>query len=838
MAAPLDRSDPILQPKLLALARSCITEQSQIREILERLCNSDSVLSRGLNKSISIETARIESVGSSTLTVGLSGFEAKLTPQLLLNFRLDGEPYRLTARILSRESDRRVVVAFPSQIFRAERRDRVRVAAASAARFEHAFSQSRELGVFASTGWTVLDTTAAGLAVMMPASDADGLESRLRLGSDSDSGPVATRHAEVRHITPIEDRPGWVRVGLRFTGASSLIESQPVARGRGTEAILGRSISRLRLFGPSIRLALSRLTPRRLSKPIQLQVIDFSNRDGEKIKAIVDSWGETRGAPAVVIPPAWGRTKETLLPLAATIVESFKRAGQPVVIVRFDGIRKRGESYNDPECRARGAEHLGFTFSQGVRDIEAVLDFLQQDERFQTKKAALVTFSASSIEGRRAVASESHGRLAGWVCVVGSADLQSMMRSISGGIDFVAGIERGLEFGLQEILGVVVDIDHAGRDAIENQLGFLEDACTDFERISVPITWLHGRYDAWMDLERVRHALSFGETRNRKLVVIPTGHQLRSSREAIETFGSIAESLAPMISSRPVKRVVPDLASLEERQRVERERVRGAPVDYRAFWRQYLLGREGSVGIELMTNTSPHQELMRTQLEMLSLRTGARVADLGSGTGSFLQHLAEDRFALQSVTVHNFDFVASAHRHARERLCGTKSGCFRTGFVACDLGHLGESLGIPVRDESYDAVLGSLLISYLSKPQEFIAEVFRILRPAGRLVLSSLKPDADVAGIFYRGLAELQSGMAKLPDRLQSKRDLDVAARGFLNDAARLIDFEEMGEFKFWDADELSRLVRVAGFTGTSVVPAFGDPCQAFVVTARKPSSK
>jgi hypothetical protein len=87
-------------------------------------------------------------------------------------------------------------------------------------------------------------------------------------------------------------------------------------------------------------------------------------------------------------------------------------------------------------------------------------------------------------------------------------------------------------------------------------------------------------------------------------------------------------------------------------------------------------------------------------------------------------------------------------------------------------------------------------------------------------------------------LAELQSGMAKLPDRLQSKRDLDVAARGFLNDAARLIDFEEMGEFKFWDADELSRLVRVAGFTGTSVVPAFGDPCQAFVVTARKPSSK
>ena len=70
----------------------------------------------------------------------------------------------------------------------------------------------------------------------------------------------------------------------------------------------------------------------------------------------------------MVIPPAWGRTKETLLPLAATIVETFRRAGQPVRVVRFDGTHRRGESHVDPELRTPGEEYLHFTFSQAVRE--------------------------------------------------------------------------------------------------------------------------------------------------------------------------------------------------------------------------------------------------------------------------------------------------------------------------------------------------------------------------------------------------------------------------------------------------------------------------------------
>jgi hypothetical protein len=49
-----------------------------------------------------------------------------------------------------------------------------------------------------------------------------------------------------------------------------------------------------------------------------------------------------------------------------------------------------------------------------------------------------------------------------------------------------------------------------------------------------------------------------------------------------------------------------------------------------------------------------------------------------------------------------------------------------------------------------------------------------------------------------------------------------------------VLDFEEQGVFSFLDADEVRDLVTRAGFRVCSVIPAFGDPAQAVVVTAEK----
>jgi len=47
-----------------------------------------------------------------------------------------------------------------------------------------------------------------------------------------------------------------------------------------------------------------------------------------------------------------------------------------------------------------------------------------------------------------------------------------MMRVISGGVDYLGGVSQGLRFGVQDILGLLVDVDTSSRDALE---GFVSD---------------------------------------------------------------------------------------------------------------------------------------------------------------------------------------------------------------------------------------------------------------------------------------------------------------------------------------------------------------------------
>ena len=114
------------------------------------------------------------------------------------------------------------------------------------------------------------------------------------------------------------------------------------------------------------------------------------------------------------------------MPLALTIIECFRRADKPVAVLRFDGIGKRGESARPGYGRA-GNPQTAFRFSQGVADIQAARRFLTKEGGYRPHRLVVVSFSASSIETRRAIAID--GSVAGWICVAGSADLQSMMKN-------------------------------------------------------------------------------------------------------------------------------------------------------------------------------------------------------------------------------------------------------------------------------------------------------------------------------------------------------------------------------------------------------------------------
>jgi ubiquinone/menaquinone biosynthesis C-methylase UbiE len=227
---------------------------------------------------------------------------------------------------------------------------------------------------------------------------------------------------------------------------------------------------------------------------------------------------------------------------------------------------------------------------------------------------------------------------------------------------------------------------------------------------------------------------------------------------------------------------------------------------------------------------------MDAQIGLLELRTGELLVDLGAGTGDCPLVIAARPESPGNLTIVEIDFVNDALARGRRRMqdLGSNERAPTLLHVCADLGR-SDAARIPLLAGVADAVIASLLISYLPNVEDLLSEAIELLRPGGRLVLSSLRRDADISRIYVDGISELP------PDRVREHfgetavEDFDRLQRQFLNDAARLIDFEEAGHFRFWDADELERAVTKAGFVDVCSKAVFGEPPQAVVVGARRP---
>jgi len=225
---------------------------------------------------------------------------------------------------------------------------------------------------------------------------------------------------------------------------------------------------------------------------------------------------------------------------------------------------------------------------------------------------------------------------------------------------------------------------------------------------------------------------------------------------------------------------------------------------------------------------------MQVQIEKLDLANGQSIVDLGSGLSTFERALHDIPLDLTSLYVTAVDYVFEGILRGRRGL--PPGSMLNVGHVVADLNLNLSSGSIPLARECADRVIGSLLLNYLLDSKHFLAEVFSLLRPAGRMVLSVLRRDADTSKICVDGVRELRTGQGLASFGRTRESRIDRALGGFINDAARLLDLEEQGVFRFWDKDELEAAVRAADFIDVAIASEFGDPPQAWVLTAIRPA--
>jgi ubiquinone/menaquinone biosynthesis C-methylase UbiE/pimeloyl-ACP methyl ester carboxylesterase len=362
--------------------------------------------------------------------------------------------------------------------------------------------------------------------------------------------------------------------------------------------------------------------------------ITIRNDEGKAIVALLNTTGSAK-APVVLIPPAFGKKKETLAPLVATLLSNAAEAGVELATLRFDGINRPGESHNENPQRARGYEMLHYRPRQGVADIEAVLDYIYDNPYFQPEGVALFTSSMSSVDARKFLSRKNRDRVHAWVSLMGVPAARTTLTNILAGTDIIANARMGISNGIRGMLGHLVDMDLLARDLIDEKYAYLTDARYEMARIKLPILWIYGAHDRWVESEEVADLMSIDGGAPRELVEIPTGHNLRGSRDAIEAFKLACRFIFRQLHGIEIDPVSPPREATVEMVARERERLEDTQVpEMTSYWHTYLMGNErNQEGYDFYRNFAAFREFMQFQVELLGPEEGESVADIGCGTG-------------------------------------------------------------------------------------------------------------------------------------------------------------------------------------------------------------
>jgi ubiquinone/menaquinone biosynthesis C-methylase UbiE/CheY-like chemotaxis protein len=471
---------------------------------------------------------------------------------------------------------------------------------------------------------------------------------------------------EVRHVARAEqDEGSGLKYGVQFGISRMSIQSvhAPDADfARRIEDGLDKAAGRGPLPGPPDFARSSLMTPR---------VIRLENRRGEEIVGLLNTALplDDKPVPVVIVPPAFGKTKETLFGLALTLCENFRLLGRPLAVIRYDGIRKKGESHNDPEAQDPPYEMLNTNFSQGADDIVTVLDWLQSNPTVRASSIILLTFSFSALEARIVLRDEAQRRRVDyWIACMGTPEFRDLMVRVNCGLDFLEHYQLGIKLGVMPVLGNLVNVDAYVADGVVSSVATLEQAREDMRHLDLPITWIYGQHDKWVKSEFIRDVMSVQVNAPREVISVPIGHNARTSKEGLRLFGTITSLIFRFLHKQIIQPVLPGRKDMEVLRRAEKDRLPPRRLKNRVnYWHRYLIGEDKLIGFDVMALSDDYQQLMRDQLQALELRPGDRLLDLGGGTGNFVEHLMVSGGELPSqITI--ADLIPEAMQRAAQKL--------------------------------------------------------------------------------------------------------------------------------------------------------------------------
>ncbi|MFQ5992905.1 MAG: serine aminopeptidase domain-containing protein, partial [Nitrospiraceae bacterium] len=568
-----------------------------------------------------------------------------------------------------------------------------------------------------------------------------------------------------------------------------------------------------------------RLHQRDKAASVNSEFLTCRNEKGQRIALYYDHPRERleSHSPVAIISSGYGDTKRDHVTLA------YYLARNGFHVLRYDHTDHVGESEGDiADFTLTGMEH----------DLSAVLDFAGQ--RWPTAPTMVV---ATNVAGRVALKHATRDpRIQLLVLIACVVDLRATLHAVHRE-DLLGAHRAGIRRGTANLLGFTNHRDFFLDDAIVHGYSDLETTIRDAEHVQTPVILLGAEKDSWVTLESLKQVQLALGANSKHFFLVPQGahHLSENANENGSVLRQVLNRCIAEFTSPSNARVLIEVPRQEitVQYQLERERARAHhPMDKAQlveFWREYLHHSQD------MINASDFWQLL-DQLYRLPgvFKEEEKILDAGCGGGNFGMYLLTNQAyqrrnrsdvsqGLPSYV--GIDFVPEALAQAHLNLTKvtqqlresaafplTVSSPIKVSFNLTDLNY-----PLPFHDNQFDRIVCNLVVAYLHNPLLTLREFMRVLVPKGLLILTNLKPHADIFQI-YRAIIRMKS-----PDKQEEP------AKALLSNFGKIIQGERNGVFRFFGREELSTLLSSIGAVRSRIHTTFAD--QAYLAVAEKPVS-
>lgn len=581
--------------------------------------------------------------------------------------------------------------------------------------------------------------------------------------------PLGPSHPSPEHLEPHASPQPW---NVRVVWANSQGRSaRPVGQAGHTATCIGVRFDHLSpaqehelrsMIADHSNLFHDRFTPRPDS-PILTDSHTVQNHDGHRLALSYDHSGQaaTGQAPLILLCPGYGTTQQQYVAVA------YALAAAGLQVLRYDHSRHIGLSDGDPS-------HTTFTSLED--DLDSILTYAHTQW-----PSTPLTLLAPDLLGRIALRRQDwQRRLHRLILLNPTLDLRSCLSTLHQR-DLVQEHLTGTRLGLGNLLGLPLDIDLFLADAVAAQytnVAALQEELSQCATDVVILTTGEAAPDCAIpapSLSVLSDAMNRLGSRARRVSLSPP----------TPTTGGLTPSLLTASSQQLIQLCQPGHTSQESaaiaapklsqttaaRTRVELDRLRI----------KYSLGTAGRERLwKTYSDLAPtlddlpaHWHTVDQLYQLLQPLDGnLTILDVGCGLHSFARLLLLNlSYRLRAQTwrpgaLHHYvgtDFspmalhqareaTGSALHHVEQLFSGRMPGATPI-HRQWALSRSAEAL--PFTDHSFDRIAANLSLTFAHSPLHVLRELFRVLKPGGKLVISAFTPSADVARLYRRSLPEL-----------------------------------------------------------------------------------